>query len=217
MHQPIDIGIDNHGSLRQLPWKSAQEAGISLVEVLVGLTVFAIASAATLAVFSGSIRSIYRTEDQARANAAIDSDISRLKQLAEVYNSCSSPASGAVALSGSTTPCTGTWPDGLTAIRLGDSYFYYPDPANSTAVTNFTTACASSSAASHITKNLIDYINDPAKFSVMPAESKVTRSQAVRESGTFASNHIILIDYTSSSFNINRRIKLLPVVSAWCP
>ena len=132
--------------------------GFSLVEVLVGLLVFAIASAATLAVFSNTIRSVFRTDDQARANAAIDSDISRLKQLSEQYNACMPPISGAVANSGSTTVCTGKWPDGIMDIKLGDSYYYYPQPGS-----------------------------DPK------------------------------VDNTSTQFNINRRIKLLPVVAAWCP
>jgi len=196
------------------------EAGFSLVEVLVGLLVFAIASAATIAVFSNTIRSIYRTDDQARANAAVDSDISRLKQLAEQYNACMAPVSGAVASSGSTTVCTGKWPDGITSIKLGDSYYYYPDPSASggaAAVANFRTACAAGSANSHITKNLIDYINNPAKFSQPPSQFKVTRSVATREAATEASNYVILIDYTSTQFNINRRVKLLPVIAAWCP
>ena len=198
------------------------QQGFSLVEVLVGLLVFAIASAATLAVFSNTIRSVFRTDDQARANAAVDSDISKLKQLAEQYNACMPPISGAVAASGSTTVCTGTWPDGITPIKLGDSYYYYPVPGSNpsvdnTAVTNFRTACSSSAAASHITKNLIDYINDTTKFPQPPSAFKVTRSTASREAGTDASNHVIIVDYTSTQFNINRRVKLLPVISAWCP
>ena len=206
--------------------------GFSLVEVLVGILVFAIASAATISVFANTIRSIRRTEDQALANAAIDSDIARVKQLTEIYNACSDPDSTiqpASVASGSFTPCSGKWPDGVTDIKLGDSYYYYPDPTNATRVGKFEAACVATDPDKHITKNLLDYLNakkadgTPSYFSQPqnPNPSnpsmKVIRGDAAREESANPENYLIAITYTSTVPNVSRSVKIMPVVAAWCP
>ena len=192
---------------------TSRAAGFSLVEVLVGLVVFAIGSAATIAVFSNTIRSIFRTDDQATANAAIDSDVAKIKQLAEIYNACSDSGS---TLPGSTVPCSGFWPDGSTPIKLGDSYYYYPDPSSSAKVTAFEDACVTPDPSKHITKNFIDYINNATKFPQPPSESKVTRGTATRQAPSNPGDSIVVVTYTTS-FNTSRTLKILPVISAWCP
>jgi prepilin-type N-terminal cleavage/methylation domain-containing protein len=169
--------------------------GFTLIEVLIGSIVFALAVAATFALFNLALGAIRKTEAQSTANAAIDADVSAIKQLAEQYNACTVG-------SGSFVACTGQ--------ALGNSWYYYPQ--NSTNETAFRTACASGTASIHITNNLINAINSRSQ-----PTGGVTRETAVRESGSDPKNHLILVRYVLASRNIDRLVKILPVVSAWCP
>lgn len=186
--------------------------GFSLVEVLVALVVFSFAAVTTLLFFNSSLSSVYRTGSQSDANASIESDIARIKQLAEEYNACMAPTG--TAASGSTTLCSGTehvWPDGSTPVQFGDAWYYYPSTSTSAALRDaFLSACSSSSEDSHITRNLIEAIEET------DAPAGVTRAVS-RDDPADASNHVILVRYRAASIGIDRLIKISPVVSSWCP
>ena len=192
--------------------KTIAHGGFSLVEVLIALVVFGIAATTTLVFFSNSLRSIYRTGSVSEINASIESDIARIKQLAEEYNACMPPTG--TADSGSTTLCSGsgqTWPDGTTPIQFGDAWYYYPSTASSTTLRDaFLDACASPTKESHITNNLIEAIEETTP------PSGATRT-VTREAPSDALNHVIMIRYQSAVGGIDRLLKIVPVVSSWCP
>jgi type II secretory pathway pseudopilin PulG len=177
-----------------IPPAMKMERGFTLIEVLVGGIIFALAVSATFALFNLTLNAIRKTETQSTANAAIDADVAKIKQLAEQYNACTVGA-------GSLDACPGQ--------ALGNSWYYYPQ--NSTIETAFRAACASGTASGHITNNLINLINARAQ-----PTGGVTRENAVRENGLDSKNHLILVRYVLASRNIDRVVKILPVVSAWC-
>jgi prepilin-type N-terminal cleavage/methylation domain-containing protein len=170
--------------------------GFTLIEVLVGSIIFALAVAATFALFNLALGAIRKTETQSTANAAIDADISVIKQMAEQYNAC--------------TVQTGSF-DACNGQILGDSWYYYPSGSDGA----FRNACSAGVGEVHITDALISAINNPA---IRPQPTGgVVRQAAVREDSSDSKNHLILIRYVQSSRNIDRVVKILPVVSAWCP
>jgi type II secretory pathway pseudopilin PulG len=174
---------------------SSASKGFTLIEVLVGGIIFALAVAATFALFNLALSAIRKTENQSTANAAIDADVSKIKQLAEQYNACTEET-------GSLAACPGQ--------VLGDSWYYYPSGSDGA----FRDACAGVGGV-HITDALISAINNPVTIP-QPAGG-VVRLAAEREDSSDPKNHLILIRYVQSSRNIDRVVKILPVVSAWCP
>lgn len=181
---------------------SAKSVGFSLVEVLVGLLIFSLVVAASFAAYSLATGSTLRTGRLGNANAAIDSDIAKIKKLSEDYSACVDPL-------GSVLPdCR----DSTNAIIPAGNSWYY-QPGTSAGFQSFYTACNASSESAHITKNLITNINGYAR----DIGSGVTRSLAQREAPADASNHIIVISYQAADFNLNRTIKITPVLSSWCP
>lgn len=181
---------------------SAERAGFSLVEVLVGLLIFSLVVAASFATFSLATGGTFRTGRLANANAAIDSDIAKIKKLSEDYSACVDPL-------GSILPdCR----DSTNAIIPAGSSWYY-QPGTSANFESFYAACNAPSESAHITKNLITAINALTRN----VGSGVTRSLAQREAPAVANNHIIVISYQAADFSLNRTIKITPVLSSWCP
>ena len=175
------------------------EYAFSLAEVLVAVVILAVATVSSLAAFNVATKSIYGTALRSNANAAIDSDIARIKQMAEAYNACADPK-------GSLGSCPGQ--------TLGTSFYY--SPTTSANYNTFFTACKSTSDSTHITNNLIVEINKLSQ--IVLNNNNVERSPATRESSGVPSSHLIRIIYTgTSSTNIERIAKILPVLSAWCP
>jgi hypothetical protein len=125
------------------------------VEVLVAATLLGLIASITASIFTISNRSTRQSGIAATTLAAIDSDISGIKQLAEVLTCCP----------GSCTTNQNTISDAITtgtACTSGSSpgvaSYYFPKQASD--VTSFTDACnATTPANDSITSTLIDSIN----------------------------------------------------------
>lgn len=178
----------------------ALDAGASLVEALVASVIIAIAGAVAITVGNTVFSFVNSTDSQARFSAAIDNDISRVKELAQLYNACNSPT-GSTASTGS----------GCTGYTDANSYFYFPNPSSGTGaadVAAFDSACASSTAATHIVNNFITAVNSVS----LPAG--VTRSVSKKDSSR--DNHLVEIVYSASG-GISRVVYVSPYLSFWCP
>lgn len=188
---------------QQQKWHhSAEPFGFSLVEVLIGLLIFSLVVSGSLVAFGMATGGIFKTGRIANANAAIDSDIGKLKKLVEDYSACVNPL-------GSILPdCRDS--EGIP-IPAGSSWYY--QPGTEANFTLFYNACRSTNQANHITKNLIDLINALNKN----VGSGVTRSSALREQPSNPNNYLIVINYQHADTNLNRTTKIMPILSAWCP
>ncbi|KEF41342.1 MAG: hypothetical protein ER33_11885 [Cyanobium sp. CACIAM 14] len=179
------------------PPGSPPGTGFTLVEILVGAVLLAIVGSLTALVFSVSNRSTVSSTAIANANAAIDTDVSRIKEVAERFTCCSGTCTAdatAIATAVAAGTCAGS---------VGDSTYYFPQnpDTNTTATANFTSACASG-----LTTNLISQI--PAAS--LPAGI----SRAVQDDGD-ATARRIRITYTGGG--VNRVVKIVPTVASWCP
>ncbi len=185
--------------------------GFSIVEALVAVVVLAVALAGS-SVALRSITNLLGRSGQLNANSlAIDNDISEIKRLASVYTACLLVADVPVPMgsipSGDSAGCG----QGLTPDRA--AYFFPVVPGvNEANITAFFAACNATSAASHITQGFITAIGQ------LPSTvgTGVSRSSVVREAPTDPKNHNVIVTYTATDGSMQRVIKVVPVLSAWC-
>lgn len=182
--------------------------GFSLVEVLVSAVVLLVAVAGSVVAFNVITQSVRSTGLQADQSRRIDAQIAEISRLSEVYTACGSPA-GAVPPNpvNPSTACTGSTAD----VQVGNSFYYFPDPANPASVNAFFMACRSLAQGTHITANFrlaIDGLPAPG--------GGITRQPSTRLS-TSPSNHLVEVRWTDADNRILRAIQIAPIVSTWCP
>lgn len=187
------------------PWRPAKpEAGFTLMEILVGVTLLALVSAGTAILITVANRDLTVSTSQASTQAAIDSDISRARKLAEDYTCC--PGSCTTNVSTINTARS----NGRCVGNVNDSTYYFPQQNTSQFpdVDTFVNACANGT----LTANLITAMQQLGTL------NNVTRSVAVDDSSD-PTSHRIRITYSGSgnSQGISRVVKLVPTVAAWCP
>jgi hypothetical protein len=179
-------------------------AGFSIVEALVAAVVLAVALAGS-SVAMRSITNLLGSSGQLNAmNLAIDNDISEIKRVASLYTACL-VSTGSIP-TGASAGCG----RGLTSDQA--AYFFPVDPGvNEANISAFFAACKASSATSHITQGFITAIGQ------LPAVGAgVTRSSVAREAPTDPKNHNVVVRYAAADGSIQRVIKVVPVLSAWC-
>ena len=174
--------------------------GFTLVETIVSALLLALLVASTASLFTTATQSVRRTGVLAEANAAIDTDISRIRELIERY-----------------TYCTGTWSTSpgspcnavpyVQANGLPNSYYYFPATASD--IPAFFAACEASSASAHLTAPLITAMN-----ALTPSPTGGVTRLVERVNASDPSNHLIRVTYSSQK--VARQVVMRPVVSSWC-
>lgn len=192
--------LANRNPSNHLP-KRRQNA-FTLTEVIVAAGLAALIGSIVVSIFSISTRSTTSTTAAANTLSAIDSDISRIKQIAETLTCCPGSCTTTVTSADvSTGKCGGNTP--------GLSNYYWPLQAAD--ITTFTTACNASSSNGAIETAMLSAINALAQ----PAGA--TRTAVVDE----ISAHRIRVTYTGTTGQggsfVNRTIKIVPTVSGFCP
>lgn len=186
--------------LKRIRARPVGEAGFTLMEILVGVVLLALVSTGTASLISLANSNLSSSTSQNSSQAAIDSDISRARKLAEDYTCCP----------GSCTADPGTITTAKTAGRcagnVNDSTYYFPQQSND--ITAFTSACSTGT----LTTNLITAIQS------LGGLSGVTRTVTNDDSADLTA-HRIRITYSGSgrSAGINRVVKIVPTVAGWCP
>lgn len=179
-------------------------AGFSLVEALVAALVLAVALAGSISAMRAITGLLQRSAGQNAMGLAIDNDISEIKRLASLYSACV-VSTGSIP-SGASAGCG----KGLTPDQA--AYFFPVNPGvNEANITAFFAACKASSASSHITQGFITAINGLPSIG-----AGVTRSGVAREAPTDPKNHNVIVRYAAADGSIQRVIKVVPVLSAWC-
>lgn len=183
--------------------------GFTLVEVLVSVIVISIAAVGSIVAFNVTTQSVRGTGLRADQSRRIDAQIAEISRLSEVYTSCGTPA-GAVPPAPiiPVTACAGS----TTDVAVGNSFYYFPDPASVADVNAFFTACRSAAEGTHITANFRTAING-----LPQPGGGVTRQAATRLNGADASNHIVVVTWRDPANRDLRTIRVTPLVSAWCP
>ena len=196
MH-PSEAGLGGRGTKRN-------QTGFSLIEVVVAAALLGLIGATVASLYGVSTRSTNATTAAANALSAIDSDISRVKQLSEQLTCCP----------GSCTTDTTTIASAVTSGKCvsstpGLSSYYWPQATAD--ITTFTTACTATSSNGAIETAMITGINALAQ------PSGAVRTASVDE----ISAHRITVTYTgttgSSGSFVNRTIKVVPTVAMFCP
>lgn len=175
-------------------------SGFTLVEILIGVGLLLLAASGSAMLITAANSMLGTSTSQNDAQAAIDSDISRARKLAEDYTCCpGSCTTDATLISAARS-------SGKCAGNVNDSTYYFPQQAAD--VDTFSSACANGS----ITGNLIAAIQGQG------AISGISRTVAVDDSSD-PTSHRIRISYSGSggASGISRVIKLVPTVAAWCP
>lgn len=182
----------------------AGPSGFSLVEALVAMVVLAVALAGSTVALR-SITGLLGRSGQLNANSlAVDNDISEIKRLASLYSACLVPT-GSIP-SGASAGCN----RGLTPNQA--AYFFPVDPGvNEANITAFFAACNSTSTSSHITQGFITAIGQ-----LPPVGAGVSRTSVAREAPSDPKNHNVIVRYAAADGSIQRVIKVVPVLSAWC-
>ncbi|MCP9886735.1 prepilin-type N-terminal cleavage/methylation domain-containing protein [Cyanobium sp. ATX 6A2] len=186
-------------------------SGFTLLEVIVSAVILVVATLGSITAFNLATRSIRGTGLFVEQNREIDRDISEISRLSEIYTACV-PGSGSGSIPANpNTACTDTL-SGLV-VAPNSSFYYFPDPANASDVAAFETSCGSSTPTSHITfgfRSAIDSLDQPG--------AGITRQNATRVDGSDAGNHLVEILWVDSSDGDElRRMRLSPLVTAWCP
>lgn len=168
---------------------SLPETGFTILELVVSALVFTLAASMVGVLVGVSSRSTQSTQQVAEASSAIESDIARVRALAESYTCCAGTCT--------TTPtasadCIGT---------LGDSSYYFPQ--QSAGVTAFTALCSNGGLTDALMTS-IDGLSQP---------TGVTRAAVVKED---AAAHRLSITYSGSN-GVNKVVKIVPTVAGWCP
>lgn len=179
--------------------------GFTLVEVLASSIILLISTIGAIAAFNLITQSVQGTGLRVEQSRAIDADISEISRLSELFTSCVN-AAGSIP-ENPPADCTGL------GVQVGNSYYYFPDPGNTTDVQNFFTACRSGAIAN----NFIGVLNDFDDFS-QPGGG-VTRQNAIRVDGTNPVNHLVQINWVDANqpARVLRSIQITPILSSWCP
>lgn len=180
--------------------RSRLVGGFTLIEILVGVALLLLVASGSAMLISVANQMLGTSTSQNNAQAAIDSDISRVRRLSEDYTCCpgsctADPATIAAARTG-----------GKCAGNSNDSTYYFPQQVAD--VTSFAAACN----AGTVSTNLITAIQALASL------SGITRTVATDDSSD-PTTHRIRITYSGTGGNagINRVVKLVPTAAAWCP
>lgn len=183
---------------------TAAQAGFSLVEALVAMVVLAVALAGSSVALRGITGLLGRSGQLNASSLAIDNDISEIKRLASLYTACVVPTGSLP--TGASAGCG----RGLTPNQA--AYFFPVDPGvNEANITAFFAACNSTSASSHITQGFITAIGQ-----LPPVGAGVSRTSVAREAASDPKNHNVIVRYAAADGSIQRVIKVVPVLSAWC-
>ncbi|MFM7086071.1 MAG: type II secretion system protein J [Cyanobium sp.] len=195
---------------------SGRSPGFTLLEVVVGVALLAGVAAGSAVLISVANRMLGTSTTHNNAQAAIDSDISRARKLAEDYTCCP----GSCTTNATTIAAARTTGRCAPNAQVNDSTYYFPQLETTTYpdVTGFTNACANGTLVGSATSGLIKEISDQGSSAL--GDAGITRTVAVDDS-TDPTAHRIRITYTGSSSGgttgINRVVKLVPTVAAWCP
>ena len=179
-------------------------AGFSLVEVVVAVALLGLIGSITANVYGVITRSTTSTSTAANTLAAIDSDISRIKQISETLTccpgSCTTNAT-TIATAVANSKCGGSTP--------GLSSYYWPLVSGD--VTTFEAACNATLANGAIETAMLSAING------LTQPTGATRTASVDEIAA----HRILVTYTGTTGTggsfVNRDIKIVPTVASFCP
>jgi prepilin-type N-terminal cleavage/methylation domain-containing protein len=183
---------------------TAAQAGFSLVEALMAMVVLAVALAGSSVALRGITSLLGRSGQLNASSLAIDNDISEIKRLASLYTACVVPTGSLP--TGASAGCG----QGLTPNQA--AYFFPVDPGvNEANITAFFAACNSTSASSHITQGFITAIGQ-----LPPVGAGVSRTSVAREAASDPKNHNVIVRYAAADGSIQRVIKVVPVLSAWC-
>lgn len=163
--------------------------GFTIVELVVSALVFTLVASMAGVLIGVSSRSTQTTQQVAEASSAIESDVARVRALAESYTCCAGTCTSTPTASAS---CIG---------NLGDSSYYFPQ--QSAGVTAFTALCANGNLTNALMTS-IDGLSQP---------TGVTRSAVVKED---AAAHRLSITYSASN-GVNKVVKIVPTVAGWCP
>lgn len=198
-----------HGSSKSF---ANHSDGFSLVEVLVALVVITVASAGAIGAFNLIRQSIRGTEARSDQNRLIDENIAQITRISATFTSCITPT-GANPVDPE-SHCTGT------DVAFGNSYYYFPvisdrlDPSTWTNATNFRTACN----AGTLRSNFIAALGGGSAVSLNASDGSplVTRQPIVAVAN---SKHLVEITWTApgDASRVFRKIRVAPIVSAWCP
>lgn len=196
---------------------STTSSGFSLTEVLVAASLLGLIGSIVVSMFNLTTRTTTQTTTTANTLAAIDNDISQIKQLAETLTCC--PGSCTTnqtiintAISAGTKCTSGSSP--------GLSSYYFPIVAGD--VTTFTNACAATTAAGDlITSTLITSINALPLPSGIASRTAVVDAAGATPTADEIAAHRVRVTYTGTtgaggSF-VNRTIKIVPTVATFCP
>ena len=107
--------------------------GFTMVEILVGVVLLAVVASGSAVLISVANRLLGTSTSQSNAQAAVDSDISRARKLAEDYTCC--PGSCTADAATITTACAA----GKCLGNVNDSTYYFPQL--SADIPTFTAAC----------------------------------------------------------------------------
>lgn len=192
--------ITLHGRLALLSRQRHGSQAFTLMELLVSAALLAVVSSGTALLISLANSSLTSSTTLAAAQAAIDSDISRARKLAEDYSCCPGRCTAnanALATARSQGKCAG---------NVNDSTYYFPQLDAD--VPAFLNACANGT----LTANLITEIQ------ALGPLSGINRSVSEDDSSD-SSDHRIRLTHSASGTGagIQRVVKIVPTVAGWCP
>lgn len=181
-------------------WRERRSAGFTMVEILIGVVLLLLAASGSAVLITVANRLLGTSTSQSNAQAAIDSDISRARRLAEDYTCCPGSCTADAAT------ITAARASGKCAGTANDSTYYFPQQSND--VTGFDGVCANGT----LTANLITAIQAQGTL------SDISRTVTVDDASD-PTSHRIRITYSGTNGNagITRVVKLVPTVAAWCP
>ncbi|MFN5119709.1 MAG: type II secretion system protein J [Cyanobacteriota bacterium] len=191
--------------------------GFSLVEVLIAAALLGLIASITASIFSISNRSTRQSGIAATALAAIDNDISGIKQLAETLTCCPGGCTTDQTLINSAITAGTQCKSGSSS---GVSSYYFPLAAGD--VTAFTNACNATTAVNDsITSTLITSINARPLPSGASSRTAVVDAASITPTSDEIAAHRVRVTYTGTvgtdgSF-VNRTIKIVPTAANFCP
>lgn len=180
--------------------------GFTLVEILVGSVIFAVATAGAAALIaSGTLTRTATTRNDLR-DARIDDDIARIQELARLYTRCQGLNKF------TTTACQRTTPAGTTVdINPGNEDYYSVDCTIGNAnCASFRTACVNGTIAGSLS----------AEIAAQIPQAQLNAADLQRVVGTDdAAEHRLSITYNSTlpDAQIIRRVLITPPLAYWCP
>ncbi|MCP9926335.1 prepilin-type N-terminal cleavage/methylation domain-containing protein [Cyanobium sp. CH-040] len=191
--------------------RGKKNAGFTLVEVLASAVILLVATVGAIVAFNLITQSVRGTGSRADQSRRIDEQIAEINRLSEIYTSCGTPE-GAVPSNLPTLPCAGS----TTDVQVGNSFYYFPDPANTSFVARFFSACRSSAESGHITAGFVSAI-DGIPPGADTLDGGVSRRAAERVNPSDASNHLVEVIWEDELERPLRTVRIAPIVSSWCP